>query len=52
MTVLKTVMLSLIAGLATGLGGVLLALFHELSMSTHDGLLGFMLMVTLTQPIG
>ena len=52
MTVLKAVMLSLIAGLATGLGGVLLALFRELNMRTYDGLLDFMLMVTLTQPIG
>ena len=41
MIVLKAVMLSLIAGLATGLGGVLLALFGELSMRTYDSLLGF-----------
>jgi zinc transporter, ZIP family len=39
--ILSAVTLSLIAGLATGLGGVLVALFGELNMRTYDGLLGF-----------
>jgi ZIP family zinc transporter len=34
-------MLSLVAGLATGLGGALVALFGELNMRTYDSLLGF-----------
>ncbi len=41
MNILQAALLSLIAGLATGLGGALLALFRELSMRTYDGLLGF-----------
>jgi ZIP family zinc transporter len=41
MTILSAVLLSLVAGLATGLGGVLVALFGELDMRTYDGLLGF-----------
>jgi len=41
MTILNAVLLSLIAGLATGLGGGLLALFGDLNMRTYDGLLGF-----------
>lgn len=39
--ILNAVMMSLIAGLATGLGGVLVALFGELNMRTYDTLLGF-----------
>ncbi len=39
--VLKAVLLSLIVGLATGLGGGLVALLGELKMRTYDALLGF-----------
>jgi ZIP family zinc transporter len=39
--ILDAVLLSLIAGLATGLGGVLVALLGELNMRTYDTLLGF-----------
>ena len=41
MTILSAALLSLVAGLATGLGGVLVALFGKLDMRTYDGLLGF-----------
>ena len=41
MPVLNAVLLSLVAGLATGLGGLLVALFGELNMRTYDGLIGF-----------
>jgi len=41
MAILNAVLLSLIAGLATGLGGALVALFGELNMRTYDTLLGF-----------
>ncbi len=40
-TILNAVLLSLIAGLATGLGGLLVALFPSFDMRTYDGLLGF-----------
>lgn len=38
---MNAVLLSLIAGLATGLGGAMVALFHKLSMRVYDTLLGF-----------
>lgn len=41
MTILSAALLSLVAGLATGLGGVLVALFGKLDMRTYDALLGF-----------
>lgn len=41
MTFLTPVLLSLAAGLATGLGGGLVALLGELNMRTYDSLLGF-----------
>jgi ZIP family zinc transporter len=41
MLVAKSVLLSLIAGLATGLGGLMVALLGELDMRTYDGLVGF-----------
>ena len=42
MTVLLNVfLLSLIAGLATGVGGALMALFKDMQMRTYDTLLGF-----------
>ena len=41
MTILSAVLLSLIAGLATGLGGALVAFLGELKMRTYDSLLGF-----------
>lgn len=41
MSILHAVLLSLIAGLATGLGGAVVALFGHLDMRTYDGLLGF-----------
>jgi zinc transporter, ZIP family len=41
MVILNAVLLSLIAGLATGLGGVLVALFPRLDMRLYDTLLGF-----------
>ena len=41
MVILNAVLLSLIAGLATGVGGGLVALFGELNMRTYDALLGF-----------
>jgi ZIP family zinc transporter len=41
MAILNAVLLSLIAGLATGLGGVLVALLGNFDMRTYDTLLGF-----------
>jgi ZIP family zinc transporter len=41
MAILNAVILSLIAGLATGLGGGLVALLGELKMRSYDTLLGF-----------
>jgi ZIP family zinc transporter len=41
MVIFNAVLLSLIAGLATGLGGGLVALLGELKMRTYDALLGF-----------
>jgi len=41
MSILNAVLLSLIAGLATGLGGVMVSLLGDLNMRTYDGLLGF-----------
>ena len=41
MVILEATLLSLIAGLATGLGGVLVALFPRLDMRLYDTLLGF-----------
>jgi ZIP family zinc transporter len=41
MEILNPVLLSLVAGLATGLGGGLVALLGELDMRTYDSLLGF-----------
>jgi len=41
MTLLVPVLLSLVAGLATGLGGVFVALLRRLDMRTYDALLGF-----------
>jgi ZIP family zinc transporter len=41
MYILNPFLLSLIAGLATGLGGALVALFDEFDMRTYDTLLGF-----------
>jgi len=41
MAIINAVLLSLIAGLATGLGGGLVALLGELKMRTYDALLGF-----------
>jgi ZIP family zinc transporter len=41
MVILNAVLLSLIAGLATGLGGVLVAVLRKLDMRTYDGLMGF-----------
>jgi ZIP family zinc transporter len=41
MPVLNSFLLSLVAGLATGLGGALVAVFGRLSMRTYDTLLGF-----------
>ena len=41
MTILSAALLSLVAGMATGLGGVLVALFDKLEMRTYDALLGF-----------
>jgi len=41
MFILNAVVLSLIAGLATGLGGVVVALFPRLDMRLYDTLLGF-----------
>jgi ZIP family zinc transporter len=40
MGILTPVLLSLIAGLATGLGGTMVALLGDLDMRTYDGLLG------------
>jgi ZIP family zinc transporter len=39
--ILNPVLLSLVAGLATGLGGAMVALFGDLNMRTYDSLLGF-----------
>ncbi len=41
MAILNAVLMSLIAGLATGLGGILVALFGEFNMRAYDTLLGF-----------
>jgi ZIP family zinc transporter len=41
MTILNAVLLSLFAGLATGVGGGLVLLFGDLNMRTYDTLLGF-----------
>ncbi len=41
MTILNAVALSLLAGLATGVGGGLVLLFRNLDMRTYDTLLGF-----------
>lgn len=41
MMVLNAFLLSLAAGLATGLGGILVVLFRGLQMRTYDALLGF-----------
>jgi len=41
MNILYPVLLSLVAGLATGLGGAIVALFGDLDMRTYDSLLGF-----------
>jgi ZIP family zinc transporter len=41
MAILNAFLLSLVAGLATGLGGGLVALFGKLSMRTYDSLIGF-----------
>jgi ZIP family zinc transporter len=41
MAILNAVLLSLIAGLATGLGGLLVAALGELDMRAYDSLLGF-----------
>jgi ZIP family zinc transporter len=41
MTILNAVLLSLFAGLATGVGGGLVLLFGNLDMRTYDTLLGF-----------
>lgn len=41
MAVLNAVVLSLVAGLATGLGGVVVALLGKMDMRAYDGMLGF-----------
>jgi ZIP family zinc transporter len=41
MAILDATLLSLVAGLATGLGGLLVALLGKLSMRSYDALLGF-----------
>jgi ZIP family zinc transporter len=41
MTIFNAVLLSLFAGLATGVGGALVLIFGELDMRTYDTLLGF-----------
>ena len=41
MAILNAVLLSLVAGLATGLGGAVVALFKDLDMRAYDGMLGF-----------
>jgi ZIP family zinc transporter len=41
MTILNAVLLSLLAGLATGVGGALILLFGDLDMRTYDTLIGF-----------
>jgi ZIP family zinc transporter len=41
MMILNAVLLSLLAGLATGVGGGLVLLFGDLDMRTYDALLGF-----------
>jgi ZIP family zinc transporter len=41
MTILNAVLLSLFAGLATGVGGALVLLFDNLDMRTYDALIGF-----------
>ena len=41
MLIVNAVLLSLVAGLATGLGGLFVALFDGFDMRTYDGLLGF-----------
>jgi ZIP family zinc transporter len=41
MPIVNAVLLSLVAGMATGLGGLIVALVGELNMRAYDGLLGF-----------
>ncbi len=41
MDILNAVLLSLLAGLATGLGGLLVALFPKLDLRLYDSLIGF-----------
>jgi ZIP family zinc transporter len=41
MVVLNAVLLSLVAGISTGLGGALVALLGKINMRTYDALLGF-----------
>lgn len=41
MAILNAFLLSLVSGLATGLGGLMVALFGKLSMRTYDTLIGF-----------
>ena len=41
MAIVNAVLLSFVAGLATGVGGGIVALFGELNMRTYDSLLGF-----------
>jgi ZIP family zinc transporter len=41
MPILNAFLLSLIAGLATGVGGAIVAIFGNLNMRTYDALLGF-----------
>lgn len=41
MNILNAVLLSLFAGLATGIGGALVLLFDDLDMRTYDTLIGF-----------
>jgi ZIP family zinc transporter len=41
MSILNAVLLSLVAGLATGIGGLIVALLGDLDMRAYDGMLGF-----------
>jgi ZIP family zinc transporter len=41
MTIFNAVVLSLLAGLSTGVGGALVLLFDDLDMRTYDALIGF-----------
>ena len=53
MTVLNAVALSLIAGLATGLGGFAVALLGKMDMKVYDSLLGFSAgVMTAVAPLG